>query len=179
MGSKEEEICFENNEEILENGKQTDTKEKNNANFGALDNEELFVQFKSPDTLTSRAREDTTLMGFQKEELAQQNIIEEKKKAQRKTIKIGSIESSQIWKEGHKTECVDQRSSENSKIILCDSTVPSLKLLSWNIRGFGPDLKVTELRILIRLHRVEVAFIQESKKETIFRKELRTWYDDE
>ncbi|KAL4311778.1 hypothetical protein GQ457_01G032320 [Hibiscus cannabinus] len=82
---------------------------------------------------------------------------------------------------GHscKTECVDQRSSENSKILLCDSTVPSLKLLSWNIRGFGPDLKVTELRILIRLHRVEVAFIQESKKETVNRKELRTWYDDE
>ncbi|KAK8713590.1 hypothetical protein V6N13_148802 [Hibiscus sabdariffa] len=52
--------------------------------------------------------------------------------------------------------------------------------LSWSIKGIGFDLNVTELKKLIRLHRVEVVFIQDLKKVTTSGEVIRRrWYDDE
>ncbi|KAK8595394.1 hypothetical protein V6N13_016767 [Hibiscus sabdariffa] len=75
-GSDGKESDSGNINEILENEKRAETKGKNIGNFGAHDNDDFIVQTKSSDAQTIRAREDTIWMGFQKEELTQQNNLE-------------------------------------------------------------------------------------------------------
>ncbi|KAL4386427.1 hypothetical protein GQ457_09G031250 [Hibiscus cannabinus] len=55
-----------------------------------------------------------------------------------------------------------------------------MKLMSWNIRGIGSELKVSELRRVIRVHKVDLVFIQEPKKEVVKEDLIRKiWYDDD
>ncbi|KAK8654321.1 hypothetical protein V6N13_128292 [Hibiscus sabdariffa] len=77
-GSHGKESGSGNINEILENEKRAETKGKNIGNFGAHDNDDFIVQIKSSDAQTIRAREDRNWMGFQKEELTQQNNLEGK-----------------------------------------------------------------------------------------------------
>ncbi|KAL4347478.1 hypothetical protein GQ457_17G001450 [Hibiscus cannabinus] len=53
-------------------------------------------------------------------------------------------------------------------------------LMSWNIRGLGSDVKISVVRQLVRLHRIDVLFIQEVKKsdvDDLFVRRL--WRDDD
>ncbi|XP_039068387.1 uncharacterized protein LOC120214603 [Hibiscus syriacus] len=55
-----------------------------------------------------------------------------------------------------------------------------MKILSWNIRGMGSDVKISELRRIIRVNRIEVVVIQETKKDDFSDLEIgRIWFDDE
>ncbi|KAK8662391.1 hypothetical protein V6N13_091969 [Hibiscus sabdariffa] len=54
-----------------------------------------------------------------------------------------------------------------------------MKLLSWNIRGIGSNLKVFALKKLLNSVRVNVAFIQESKRVFLSVGDVsKLWYDD-
>ncbi|KAK8556465.1 hypothetical protein V6N12_002867 [Hibiscus sabdariffa] len=54
-----------------------------------------------------------------------------------------------------------------------------MKVLSWNIRGLGSNLKVSALKKLLNSVRVDVAFIQESKKVFLSVGDVsKLWYDD-
>ncbi|GMJ05209.1 hypothetical protein HRI_004190100 [Hibiscus trionum] len=54
-----------------------------------------------------------------------------------------------------------------------------MKLITWNVRGMGSGVKCSSIRKLFRIQRVEVAFLQETKKESITEAEIgRLWYED-
>ncbi|KAE8696464.1 hypothetical protein F3Y22_tig00110670pilonHSYRG00065 [Hibiscus syriacus] len=55
-----------------------------------------------------------------------------------------------------------------------------MKILSWNIRGMGSAVKISELRRIIRFHKIEFALIQETKKEVFNEVEIGCmWSDDD
>ncbi|GMJ13334.1 hypothetical protein HRI_005002600 [Hibiscus trionum] len=54
-----------------------------------------------------------------------------------------------------------------------------MRLLSWNIRGLGSRVKISEARRIVRENNIDIAFIQETKKEMISIELVRKfWADD-
>ncbi|GMJ00605.1 hypothetical protein like AT4G29090 [Hibiscus trionum] len=55
-----------------------------------------------------------------------------------------------------------------------------MRILTWNIRGLGSKLKVSAVNKIIRDNKVEMAFLQETKKESFSEQEVgRLWFDDD
>ncbi|XP_039055013.1 uncharacterized protein LOC120197617 [Hibiscus syriacus] len=55
-----------------------------------------------------------------------------------------------------------------------------MRILSWNIRGMGSNVKISELRKFIRIYRIEMALLQETKKEHFKDTEISSfWCDDD
>ncbi|KAK8675243.1 hypothetical protein V6N13_033312 [Hibiscus sabdariffa] len=55
-----------------------------------------------------------------------------------------------------------------------------MKVVSWNVRGMGADVKWSQLRGLIKRHSVDMVFVQESKLASFSQLDAkRLWGDDE
>ncbi|KAK8317082.1 hypothetical protein V6Z11_A13G083800 [Gossypium hirsutum] len=55
----------------------------------------------------------------------------------------------------------------------------SMKIVSCNVKGLGLDIKITMVNKLVRLHRVDVCFLQETKLEEVSRENIsKMWGDD-
>ncbi|KAL1060313.1 hypothetical protein V6Z11_1Z107900 [Gossypium hirsutum] len=54
-----------------------------------------------------------------------------------------------------------------------------MKIVSWNIRGMGTDLKITLVNRLLSKYRVDMCFLRESKLEVVTGDLIsRIWGDD-
>ncbi|KAB2047939.1 hypothetical protein ES319_A13G080500v1, partial [Gossypium barbadense] len=54
-----------------------------------------------------------------------------------------------------------------------------MKIVSCNVKGLGLDIKITMVNKLVRLHRVDVCFLQETKLEEVPRENIsKMWGDD-
>ncbi|KAK8640078.1 hypothetical protein V6N13_138441 [Hibiscus sabdariffa] len=91
-------------------------------------------------------------------------------------IKKGGVDITSSELEGRSLSDSDLRTRRDFQIKEARKT---LEVLSWNIRGLGSNLKVSALKKLLNSVRVDVAFIQESKKVFLSVGDVsKLWYDD-
>ncbi|KAK8714352.1 hypothetical protein V6N13_149545 [Hibiscus sabdariffa] len=61
----------------------------------------------------------------------------------------------------------------------CMITIVDMRILTWNVRGMGSDVKISVVRGMVRLHRIDLLFIHETIKVDVKEKLVRrVWKDD-